>query len=113
MIFRGGAAFMVVLTGLWSCGGTGEPETESSVANPPSAVAKGGDGRFGDYESVSGWWKMAPEHDDRWTWGNVSGLAVDSPDRIIVAVWGDRDSEGTKREGGSNYLVVVDREGTP
>ena len=102
----------IVLGGaLWSCGGTGAPETDSSVANLRGAVAQGGDGRFGDYEPVSGWWKMAPEHDDRWTWGNVSGLAVDSPDRIIVAVWGDRDFEGNKREGGSNYLVVVDRDG--
>ncbi len=111
MLFRSAAAFMVVLAALWSCGGTGELGTESSVATPLSAIAKGGDDRFGEYEPVPGWWKMAPEHDDRWTWGNVSGLAVDSPDRIIVAVWGDRDSEGKKREGGSNYLVVVDREG--
>ena len=111
MIVRSGAAFVVGLVGLWSCGGTGEPETAPPAASPSRAIAKGGDGRFGGYEPVSGWWKTAPDHDDRWTWGEVSGVAVDSPDRIIVAVWGDRDADGEEREGGSNYLVVVDREG--
>ena len=38
-------------------------------------------------------------------------MAVDTPDRIIVAVWGDRSADGTEREGSSNYLVVVDRDG--
>jgi hypothetical protein len=74
-------------------------------------TATGGDGRAGDYEAVAGWWKPAADHDDTWTWGEVSGVAVDTPDRIIVAVWGDRSADGTEREGSSNYLVVVDRNG--
>ncbi len=53
----------------------------------------------------------APDHDAIWTWGEVSGLAADSPDRIIVAVWGDRNRQGEERPNGSNYLVVVNRNG--
>jgi len=75
------------------------------------AFQKGGDDRTGEYEAVEGWWKPAPDHVGPWTWGQVSGVAVDNPDRIIVAVWGDRDSEGREREGSTNYLVVVDRNG--
>jgi len=75
------------------------------------AVVKGGDDRTGGYDAVEGWWKPAPDHEGPWTWGEVSGLAVDTPDRIIVAVWGDRDGEGQEREGGTNYLVVVNRNG--
>ena len=39
------------------------------------------------------------------------GVAVDTPDRIIVGVWGDRNAQGQGREGGTNYLVVADRNG--
>lgn len=72
---------------------------------------KGGDDRTGGYEAVEGWWKAAPDHDERWTWGQVSAVAVDSPDRIIVGIWGDRDIRNAERVGSSNYLVVVDRDG--
>ena len=72
---------------------------------------KGGDGRYGGYDPVPGWWKPAPDHQEPWTWGEVSGVAVDTPDRIIVAVWGDRSPDGEERPNSSNYLVVVDREG--
>ena len=71
---------------------------------------KGGDDRAGEYEGVAGWWKPAPDHEAPWTWGEVSGGAVDNPDRIIVAVWG-RSGDGEERDGSSNYLVVVDRDG--
>ena len=97
------------LAGLAAC--AGEPTTPVPAPDPPRAGAKGGDGRAGDYQAVAGWWKPAADHDDTWTWGEVSGVAVDTPDRIIVAVWGDRSADGTEREGSSNYLVVVDRAG--
>lgn len=97
------------LTGLAACAGV--PTTPVPAPDPPRAGAKGGDGRAGDYQAVAGWWKPAADHDDTWTWGEVSGVAVDTPDRIIVAVWGDRSADGTEREGSSNYLVVVDRDG--
>ena len=83
------------LAGLAAC--AGETETAASEADPPRAIVKGGDGRAGEYEAVAGWWKPAPDHDDVWTWGEVSGVAVDTPDRIIVAVWGDRNA--TERSG--------------
>ena len=97
------------LAGLAAC--AGEPTTPVPAPDLPRAGAKGGDGRAGDYQAVAGWWKPAADHDDTWTWGEVSGVAVDTPDRIIVAVWGDRSADGTEREGSSNYLVVVDRAG--
>jgi hypothetical protein len=74
-------------------------------------LLKGGDDRTGEYEPVVDWWKPAPDHVDEWTWGEVSGVAVDNPDRIIVAVWGDRDADGEERPGSSNYLLVVNRNG--
>jgi peptidylamidoglycolate lyase len=74
-------------------------------------ITKGGDGRTGEYEAVANWWKPAPDHEDPWTWGQVSGVAVDTPDRIIVGIWGDRNSDGEERDGGTNYLVVVDGDG--
>jgi peptidylamidoglycolate lyase len=77
----------------------------------PTGISKGGDDRTGEYIAVENWWKPAPDHDDRWTWGQVSGVAVDNPDRIIVAIWGDRDKDRVERPGGSNYLVVVDGNG--
>ena len=93
-------------------GCAGEPSAESppqSAATPE--IVKGGDDRTGEYDAVEGWWKPAPDHEDPWTWGQVSGVAVDSPDRIIVAIWGDRDADNQERPNGSNYVVVVDREG--
>lgn len=82
-----------------------------SQSGAQRATVKGGDDRTGEYEAVENWWKPAPDHDDRWTWGQVSGVAVDHPNRIIVAIWGDRDADGRERPGGSNYLVVVDGNG--
>ena len=81
------------------------------LAQAPAVATKGGDERNGAYEAVAGWWKPASDHDATWTWGEVSGLAADGPDRIIVAVWGDRDRQGNERPNGSNYLVVVNRHG--
>ena len=75
------------------------------------AITKGGDDRTGEYEAVENWWKPAPDHEGPWTWGEVSGVAVDTPDRIIVGVWGARNAQGQGREGGTNYLVVAARNG--
>jgi hypothetical protein len=76
-----------------------------------TAVRKGGDDRTGEYAAVADWWKPAPDHTDVWTWGEVSGVAVDTPDRIIVGVWGDRDATGRERPDGTNYVVAVNRNG--
>ena len=62
-------------------------------ASASESVVKGGDDRTGEYDAVADWWGPAPDHIGPWTWGQVSGVAVDSPDRIIVAIWGDRDGE--------------------
>ena len=61
---------------------------------------------------VEAWWKPAPDHGDQWTWGSVSGVAVDNPNRIIVAIWGDQGTQGQgERPRSTNYLVVVNRNG--
>ena len=86
----------------------GDPPPVESADGP---VVKGGDERTGAYDAVEGWWKPAPDHDDRWGWGEVSAVAVDNPDRIIVGIWGDRDADRQERPGSSNYLVVVNRNG--
>ena len=99
---------IVVLAVLSACAG------ENQAARDPgsqAAITKGGDDRTGEYEAVENWWKPAPDHEGPWTWGEVSGVAVDNPDRIIVGVWDDRNADGQEREGGTNYLVVVDRNG--
>ncbi len=107
---RAGVAFVLAagLAVLAGCAGENQTAPPQSVSQ---GVVKGGDDRAGEYEGVENWWKPAPDHDGPWTWGQVSGVAVDTPDRIIVAVWGDRNAEGQEREGGTNYLVVVDRNG--
>jgi peptidylamidoglycolate lyase len=80
-------------------------------AQTTKPIVKGGDERTGEYDAVANWWKPAPEHDATWTWGEVSGLAADNPNRIIVAIWGDRNRQGQGRPDGTNYLVVVDSNG--
>ena len=88
-----------------ACGGSDAPPASDGP------IEKGGDDRTGEYVAVENWWKPAPDHDDVWGWGQVSGVAVDNPDRIIVGIWGDRDAQNREREGSSNYVVAVDRDG--
>ena len=96
---------LLTLTVVFGCGPSAE--TTPRVGE----VVKGGDDRTGEYDAVDNWWKPAPDHGDVWGWGQVSGIAVDNPDRIIVGVWGDRDALNRERDGSSNYLVAVDRDG--
>jgi hypothetical protein len=75
---------------------------------------KGGDDRTGPYDLIEAFWKPASDHDSVWTWGSVSGVAADTPDRILVAIWGDQGRPGSgqgERPGSTNYLVAVDRNG--
>ena len=96
---------LAALPVLAACGGEGR------AAASEGPIVKGGDDRNGEYTAVADWWKPAPDHDSTWTWGEVSGLAVDNPNRIIVAVWGDRDARGRERPKSSNYMLVVDSMG--
>ena len=102
---------LVLAVGLAALSSCVEQNEAAPAAGSPEGTVKGGDDRTGGYQVVENWWKAAPDHQDGWTWGQVSGLAVDSPDRIIVAVWGDQNAEGVERPGGSNYLVVADGDG--
>jgi hypothetical protein len=101
------AAWLALLPG---CVAENQAAT-SDEAGSASGVVKGGDERNGEYDAAANWWKPAADHQDGWTWGEVSGLAADTPDRIIVAVWGDRNAQNQPRPNGSNYLVVVNRNG--
>ncbi len=84
----------------------------SHAAAAAAKVEKGGDSRNGDYAAPANWWKPAVNHKDGLTWGEVSGLVADTPDRIIVGVWGDRDAKThEKKQDNTNYLVIVNRNG--
>ncbi|MYD00679.1 MAG: hypothetical protein F4X13_15610, partial [Gammaproteobacteria bacterium] len=100
-------AFALAL--LPACAAESPGDGMASAASGP--VVKGGDDRTGEYDAVPGWWKPAPDHVEPWGWGQVSGVAVDNPDRVIIGIWGDRDAEGNEREGSTNYMVAVDRDG--
>ncbi len=77
-------------------------------------TAKGGDDRSGPYDVVPGWWKPAPDHDATWTWGSAAGAWPDTPDRVLVVMWGDQRrqrQQGEENELNRNFLVAVDRDG--
>jgi hypothetical protein len=86
---------------------------EAPASTQQVVVKKGGDDRSGGYEAVADFWKPAPDHNEQWGWGEVSGVAVDNPNRIIVSIWGDRSTAlpRVERPRGSNYMVVVDGNG--
>ena len=116
---------LVLAAGLAACGAENQSQTAGQGV-------KGGSDETGDYVAAVDFWKPAPDHTDPaacpsggrggggrqasttecWVWGEVSGMAADTPDRIIVAVWGDRErTSGEQRLGGSNYLIEVDGNG--
>ena len=117
---------LVLAAGLAACGAESQSQTAGQGV-------KGGSDETGDYVAAVDFWKPAPDHTDPaacpsggrgggggrqastaecWVWGEVSGMAADTPDRIIVAVWGDRErASGEQRLGGSNYLIEVDGNG--
>ncbi|MBI4520694.1 MAG: hypothetical protein HY701_07635 [Gemmatimonadetes bacterium] len=84
---------------------------ENQAAAGDRPIRKGGDNRTGEYTAAADWWKPAPDHTDGWTWGQVSGLVADNPNRIIVGITGDRNAEGQDRPNSSNYIVVVNGNG--
>ena len=105
------ATALALAGGLTALAACAVEDQAADQAGSEERIVKGGDERTGEYVAAEGWWKPAPDHEGPWTWGEVSGVAVDNPDRIIVAIWGDRDAEGQEREGSTNYLVVVDGNG--
>jgi hypothetical protein len=117
---------LVLAAGVAGCVG-------ENPSQPAGNMVKGGSDETGQYVASVDWWKPAADHTPRadcpaqgsgggqqaprasgacWVWGEVSGMAVDGPNRIIYAVWGDRDEvSGEGRPGGSNYVVEVDADG--
>ena len=104
---KGVALMIALLAALQACAG----EDGSASPEGSNGSVKGGDDRFGEYEVVENWWKSAPNHDDGWGWGSMSDVAVDNPDRIFAAHWGDRNAEGERRDPVSNFIAVADRDG--
>ena len=109
---RIGALTIVVLLALPAC------VSEDQAAPQPESegvITKGGDERTGHYDVVEGWWKAAPDHDDEWSWGQVAGVAVDNPDRIIVVTRGDWPADRSEPRRGrlrpTNFIVVADGNG--
>ena len=100
-----GIALLLVLS---ACVGENQAATQ---AERPGVVAKGGDDRTGEYRVVEDWWKPAPNHEGTWTWGQVAGVAVDHPNRIVVVTRGDSDGQGNVRAGRTNFIVVADGDG--
>lgn len=89
-------------------------ESEAAPTTRLASAAKGGDDRSGPYDVVPGWWKPAPDHDETWTWGSGSGVWPDTPDRILVAMWGDQRRQGVEGEDNErnrNFVLAVDRNG--
>src|SRR4051812_47494277 len=105
--------FIVLAAGLAiPQGRSGESQAAADKAATAAKVQKGGDDRNGDYDAPANWWKAAVNHKDGLTWGEVSGLVADTPDRIIVGVWGDRDAKThEKKPDNTNYLIVVNGKG--
>ena len=97
---------LVLVAGLAGCGAENQSQTAGQTV-------KGGSEEAGEYNAAANWWKPAPDHTGPaacpsgrgpggggpgaaqpstgpcWVWGEVSGIAADHPDRIIVAVWGE------------------------
>ena len=61
-------------------------------------AGKGGDDRNGPYGVIPGWWKPAPDHDETWTWGSAAGVWPDTPDRVLVVMWGDQRRNSPRGE---------------
>ena len=102
----------LAVTGLLpACAGDNQSEPAPAEESATGTFQKGGDNRNGDYDAVADWWKPAPDHTDGWTWGLVSGVVADTPDRIIVGVLGDRNTAGESRPNSSNFIVAVDGNG--
>lgn len=111
MNLRYAALAGVMLAALCACDRDNQAAPSPAATEAEHRLKKGGDDRTGPYAVVEDFWKPAPDHDDAWGWGPVSGVAADTPDRIIVGVWGDQNAEGEDRPDGSNFLLVVDGAG--
>ncbi len=103
-------ALSMLILGVWRgtlAGCVGDNRADSSSGT----MALGGDDRNGEYVPVMDWWKLAPNHDATWHWGQVSGVSVIDPDRVFAVHWGDMNDQGELREPRSNAIVVANRNG--
>jgi hypothetical protein len=86
-------------------------ENEAAEMESPAALAKGGDGRNGEYMPAEGWWKDHPESAAGYSYAQISGVVADTPDRILVGIRGDLTPEGEERPNSSNWIVEVNGQG--
>ena len=97
-------ALSMLVLGVWVgtlAGCVGDNRADSSSGT----MALGGDDRNGEYVPVMDWWKLAPNHDATWHWGQVSGVSAIAPDRVFAVHWGDMNDQGELREPLSNAIV--------
>ena len=64
------------------------------AASMSGSMAVGGDGRNGEYIPAADWWKLAPNHDDTWGWGDMGSVSAIDPDRVFGVTWGDKNDAG-------------------
>ncbi len=112
----GMALALAVLAALPGCA-----ENQAATVQGSQSTRVGGDGRTGEYDVDENWWQAASNHDANWTWGQVSGVAIDNPNRIVVVTRGDwpvsrrnQAGQGPGSQGElrrSNWLVVANGDG--
>jgi sugar lactone lactonase YvrE len=101
------AAGIAMLALLPACAG----ENQAAELGSPVVLARGGDGRNGEYTPAEGWWKDHPEAADGYSYAQISGVVADTPDRVIVGIRGDLTPEGQERPNSSNWIVEVNGRG--
>jgi hypothetical protein len=95
--------------GLLCLPGCAREDAAAEVANGP--VVKGGTDVNGEYIGVANWWAAHPDSAKGFKFGQVSGVAADNPNRIIVGIRGERTPEGEEKPNDTYYLVVVNGSG--
>jgi hypothetical protein len=99
----------LVLTAALALPGCARENEAAEVAADP--VVKGGTDVNGEYVGVDNWWRAHPDSAAGFTFGQVSGVVADSPDRIIVGIRGERTPQGEEKPKDSYYLVVLNGNG--
>jgi peptidylamidoglycolate lyase len=104
-----GRLVLVLAAGLAVLPGCAREDASAEVADGP--IVKGGTDVNGEYTGVDNWWRAHPDSAAGYTFGQVSGVVADSPDRILVGIRGERTPEGEEKPNDSYYIVALNRNG--
>src|SRR5688500_12823694 len=86
-------------------------ENQASTSATGGAAVKGGTDVNGEYIGAADWWRAHPDSATGFTFGQVSGVVADTPERIIVGIRGERTPEGQEKPNDSYYLVALNGRG--